>query len=454
MLPSDFVIVLQQRRQRLAELITVPVLLWSGAAPVRNFPANRYPFRASSHFLYFCGLPLENAVIYLALGQLILFWDEPTADSALWHGEMPNREQIALMVAATAAYPLAEIRTQVKPDEMATIALSDLSTYQEQCHILGRKIAAADQCVGSDRQLAEAMVQLRLSHDPLALNQIRAAISVSIKAHHTGRLASFKAGSEAEVRGVIEAEIIAQQMSCAYASIVTTQGEVLHQPHSTNPLNPGDLLLVDVGAETPLGWAADITRTWPVSGRFSSTQRDIYEIVLAAHDACIAAIKPNIEYRDIHLLAAKTLTEGLVDLGILRGDPEILVAMDAHALFFPHGVGHLLGLDVHDMEDLGDLAGYAPGRQRSDRFGLCYLRLDRPLAQDMILTIEPGFYQIPALLNQAAIREKYHEVINGSRLAQFSDVAGIRIEDDILVTDSGAEVLTQSLPTILSAIEA
>ena len=288
----------------------------------------------------------------------------------------------------------------------------------------------------------------------MALNQIREAISVSIKAHHTGRLASFKARSEAEVRGAIEAEIIAQQMSCAYVSIVTTQAAVLHQAQSTNPLNSGDLLLVDVGAETPLGWAADITRTWPVSGRFSSTQRDIYEIVLAAHDACIAAIKPTVEYRDIHFLAARILTEGLVDLGVLRGDPEMLVAMDAHALFFPHGVGHLLGLDVHDMEDLGDLAGYAPGRQRSDRFGLCYLRLDRPLAQNMIVTIEPGFYQIPALLNQAAIGNQYHEVINWSRLAQFSDVAGIRIEDDILVTDSGAEVLTQSLPTIPSAIEA
>ena len=148
-------VVLQQRRQRLAELITVPVLLWSGTAPVRNFPANRYPFRASSHFLYFCGLPLEKAVIHLALGQLILFWDEPAPDATLWHGEMPNREQIAMMIAATATYPLAELETRVKTDEMATIALSDLSTYQAQCHILGREIAAADQSVGSDRQLAE-----------------------------------------------------------------------------------------------------------------------------------------------------------------------------------------------------------------------------------------------------------------------------------------------------------
>ena len=445
---------LQQRRQRLAELITGPVLLWSGKAPPRNFPANRYPFRASSHFLYFCGFALENAVVYLAPGQFVLFWDEPSPDSALWHGEMPSREQIGTMIAATAAYPLAELQAQVPLDELATIALSDLSTYQAQCHILGREIPAAEQSVGGDRQLAEAIVRLRLSHDSLALTQIRQAIAVSIKAHHAGRLASFEAQSEAEVRGTIEGEIIAQQMSCAYESIVTTQGDILHQAQSTNPLNPGDLLLVDVGAETPSGWAADITRTWPVSGRFSSTQRDIYEIVLTAHDACIAAIKPNVEYRDIHFLAAKILTEGLVDLGILRGNPDTLMAIDTHTLFFPHGVGHLLGLDVHDMEDLGDLAGYAPGRQRSDRFGLCYLRLDRPLAQDMIVTIEPGFYQIPALLNQATIREKYHEMINWQRLTQFSDVRGIRIEDDILVTNSGAEVLTKSLPTVLSAIEA
>jgi Xaa-Pro aminopeptidase/Xaa-Pro dipeptidase len=213
------------------------------------------------------------------------------------------------------------------------------------------------------------------------------------------------------------------------------------------------LLLADVGAEAPSGWASDITRTWPVTGKFSPTQRDLYDIVLAAHDACIDKARPGIEYRDLHLLAASVIAQGLVDLGILQGQVSDLVEMDAHALFFPHGVGHLLGLDVHDMEDLGDLAGYAPGRVRSDRFGLGFLRLDRPLQAGMLVTIEPGFYQVPGILNNPEMRMKYRDVVNWERLAQFSDVRGIRIEDDVLITDSGSDVLTAALPTDAEAIE-
>ena len=190
-----------------------------------------------------------------------------------------------------------------------------------------------------------------------------------------------------------------------------------------------------------------------MSGKFSPTQRSLYDVVLAAHDACIAAVRPGVEYRDLHLLAARTIAAGLIDLGILRGQVEDLVEQDAHALFFPHGVGHILGLDVHDMEDLGDLAGYEAGRTRSDRFGLNYLRLDRPLQAGMVVTIEPGFYQVPALLHDPERRSKYQDLVDWDRLAQFADVRGIRIEDDVLVTETGAEVLTAALPTAAEAIE-
>jgi Xaa-Pro aminopeptidase len=242
-------------------------------------------------------------------------------------------------------------------------------------------------------------------------------------------------------------------MTCAYSSIVTVQGEVLHNNHYHHPLRSGDLLLADVGAETELGWAADVTRTWAVSGKFSPTQRAIYQVVSAAHDLCIAEARPGVEYRDLHLLACRTIAAGLIELGILKGKAEDLVEMDAHALFFPHGIGHLLGLDVHDMEDLGDLAGYEEGRTRSDRFGLGYLRLDRTLRSGMVVTIEPGFYQVPAILQDSERREKYKEVVNWERLSEFSDVRGIRIEDDVLITEIGAEVLTAGLPTAIEEIE-
>lgn len=442
---------LQQRRAKLAGLIKHPVVLWSGNPISRNFYANLFPFRASSHFLYFAGLPLINAAIRLDSGKLELFMDNPPPQATLWHGETPQREEIGATIGADRVYPLAEL--SAKTDRAATIAVQDLKTYQQQCQLLNRSIAVANQAEGIDLELAQAIVKLRSHHDDLALQELRQAAAVSVKAHQAGMQATLEAKTEAQVRGAIEGVIIAHNMACAYNSIVTVHGEVLHNESYDNQLQPQDLLLADVGAETASGWAADVTRTWPISGKFSHTQKDIYEIVLAAHDNCIAKINPGVEYQDIHLLAAEIIAEGLVDLGILKGNPQDLVAMDAHALFFPHGIGHLLGLDVHDMEDLGDVAGYEAGRKRSDRFGLGYLRLNRPLQPGMLVTIEPGFYQVPAILNNPDFRSKYQDVVDWDRLSQFQDVKGIRIEDDVLVTDSGTEVLTAQLPTRVEDIE-
>lgn len=442
---------LRDRRQRLAQKIDFPVILWSGQRSPRNFPANSFPFRASSHFLYFAGLPLENAAIVLNNGKLELFIDEASPDSALWHGEMPKREEIAQSMGADDAFPLSELPAHAAG--AATIAVQDAITYSQQTQVLNRPVAPANVPEGIDRELVEAIASLRLCHDTGALSELRKAAAVTVEAHKAGMRATPNAKLEAEVRAAMESVMIAHNMTCAYGSIVTVHGEVLHNDQYHHPLKPGDLLLADVGAETSMGWASDVTRTWPVTGKFSPTQRDLYNVVLAAHDACIDKICPGIEYLDIHLLAASVIAEGLVDLGILRGQVSDLVEMDAHALFFPHGVGHLLGLDVHDMEDLGDLAGYEEGRTRSKRFGLGYLRLNRPLKPGMLVTIEPGFYQVPAILNHPEFRSKYQTVVNWERLAQFSDVRGIRIEDDVLVTEEGSEVLTAELPTRADAIE-
>lgn len=432
---------LRDRRQKLAKLVDFPVILWSGKSMARNFAANTFPFRASSHFLYFAGLNRENAAIRLENSSLELFMDDPPSSNTLWHGETPKREEIAETIGADAAYPFAKLRLSTY--KTATIPVQDIVTRQQQDKWLQRKASLK----GIDLKLAQAIAWLRLAHDDAALTEIRQAAQVTVKAHLAGIEATKSAQKEAEVRAAMEQVILANNMTCAYSSIVTVRGEVLHNNRYDNKLSPGDLLLADVGAETANGWAADVTRTWAVSGKFSPTQKDIYDLVLAAHDACIAAICPGVEYQEIHLLAASVIAQGLVDLGILRGNPEDLVAMDAHALFLPHGVGHLLGLDVHDMEDLGDIAGYETGRNRSDRFGLCYLRLNRPLRPNMVVTIEPGFYQVPAILNNSETRTKYKDVVNWQQLDKFADVRGIRIEDDVLVTATGSEVLTAQLPT-------
>ncbi|MEO0407537.1 MAG: aminopeptidase P family protein [Cyanobacteria bacterium P01_A01_bin.135] len=447
---ADLAAALRHRRQRLAQQYAAPVALWSGGAAARNFPANRYPFRASSHFLYFAGLPLQNAVVYLDQGHLTLFMDDPPPSSELWHGKEEPRSAIAQRIGADAAYPLSGIDQRLsEPGAIATVAVQDPVTRHAQARALGRAVGTP-----ADQTLAEAIVKLRVIHDDQALAQMRQAATVTAMAHRAGMAATATARRESDLRSAMEAVILGQGMATAYNSIVTVQGEVLHNERYHNPVTAGDLLLADVGAETALGWAADVTRTWPISGQFSSTQRDIYEVVLAAHDAAIAALAPGVEYRDIHWRACRTLTEGLVALGILTGKVDDLLEQDAHALFFPHGVGHLLGLDVHDMEDLGDVAGYAPGRRRSDRFGLGYLRLDRPLQAGMVVTIEPGFYQVPAILNDPQRRSRYQEMVNWPKLSQLADVRGIRIEDDVLITAAGPEVLTAELPTQATAIEA
>ncbi|MEH2149839.1 aminopeptidase P family protein [Nostoc sp.] len=448
---TSLVDTLRLRRQQLANLIDFPAILWSGSNSPRNFPANPFAFRASSHFLYFAGLPLSKAAIRLEAGKLELFIDDPSPSSALWHGEMPTREEIAEKIGADVAGPMAELESWV--EDAATLAVQDAATWTQQSQLLNRWVLPQSPPQGIDLELAKAIVSLRLTHDDAALTELRKAAAVTVEAHKAGMAATPQAKLEAEVRAAMEGVIIAHNMTTSYNSIVTVHGEVLHNEEYHHPLQPGDLLLADVGAETQTGWAGDVTRTWPVSGKFSSTQRDIYNVVLAAHDACIAKIHPGVEYGDIHLLAATVIAEGLVELGILQGNPQDLVEMDAHALFFPHGIGHLLGLDVHDMEDLGDLAGYEEGRQRSDRFGLGYLRLNRPLRPGMLVTIEPGFYQVPAILNDANVRSKYQNVVNWQRLSEFADVRGIRIEDDVLVTTSGNEVLTAALPNHADTVE-
>jgi Xaa-Pro aminopeptidase len=451
-LNKDLTSTVQNRRQKLSALFPQPILLWSGKASARNFPANRFPFRASSHFLYFAGISLPDAVIRIEPGKSTLFIDNPPPDDALWHGVSLQPEQLGAQIGADAVYPLAELAQQSQ--NAFTIAVQDAFTYQQQRQILQRDLSPASRLTGGDRELAKAIIQLRLIHDQGALSEIRRAIATTVEAHLAGMKATAWAKSEAEIRAAMESRILANNMTCAYTSIVTVHGEILHNDLYHHALRSQDLLLADVGAETALGWAADITRTWPVQGKFSPSQRDIYEVVLAAHDACIAKIKSDVEYRDLHLLAATVLAEGLVNLGILRGNPVSLVEQDAHSLFFPHGIGHLLGLDVHDMEDLGDLAGYESGRTRSDRFGLGYLRLDRPLRAGMVVTIEPGFYQVPAILNDPRRRDRYQQVVNWEQLAKFSDVRGIRIENDVWVTEQGAEVLSADLPTKIEDIEA
>jgi len=448
-----------ERRERLhTELAGRPALIAAGQPVARNFRANPFPFRATSHFLFFVGRSMEGAALLFEDGKTTLFTHAPDPVDALWHGPRPELDALKHELGFDAVRSLSEIEAALGParDSVATLPTEDAASTAWLAALLGRELqpSSGDTLSGADAALADAMIALRLCHDAAALDQLRFAAQVSAAAHLAGMAATQAGAGEVAPLAAMTAVLRAHGLQDAYGPIVTVHGEVLHSHDHSGATEDGDILLADVGGETPEGWAADITRCWPVSGRFSSTQRAIYDVVLEAQHRAIAKARAGVRYREVHEAAKRATVEGLVDLGIYRGETDGLLERGAAAIFFPHGIGHLLGLDVHDMEDLGDRAGYAAGRLRSDAFGDAYLRLDRDLEPGMLITIEPGFYQVPGILSDPSYTAAIEGDLNRDELAKYADVRGIRIEDDVLVTTGEPEIITAAVPKDATAVEA
>lgn len=445
---------LAARRKRFANRVSGTAVLASGWPRARNFPHNHFEYRAESHFLYLLGHSLVGAALLIEPGQVRLFATPPAPENKLWHGPEPTLDNLA-DAWGLEVLPLVDLpRYLEKQTDVATIPPQDPTAAQWLTELLGRPIqaGAAERLQPSDAALAEALVAERLVADTGAIDQMRQAAAVTARAHRVGMAATRSGDREAHVCGAMRASIESAGMPLAYGPIVTTQGQVLHSHHHHHKMARGDLLLVDVGAETPEGWAADVTRTWPVSGAFSATQRAVYEVVLAAEQVAIDTARVGVAFLDVHRAAQQCLAEGLVDLGILKGQASSLQQSGAVAAFFPHGIGHLIGVDVHDMEDLGDRAGYPAGTSRGTSAASRFLRLNRVLEAGMAVTVEPGFYQIPELLSDQGIFGRYPDQLNRSKLAQFADVQGIRIEDDLLITPSGCEVLSAATPKTVAEV--
>ena len=448
-----------RRRAALAQVLGEQgVLLYCGSPRPRNYPATIFPFRGDSSFLYFVGTEFPQGVLRMHRGRSTLYLFDPGPDDALWHGQATPWSEIARKTGVENVENLDQLQAIESPSNLATLPAVDLETRISQSRFLGRSWTGSHRSfvlLEQDQKLMEAIIRLRLENDEAAITEMKAAIQAT-QAGHLAAMAITRPGLfEYEICAQLEFEFAKRNTIPAYSSIVTVHGEVLHNTERNNRLQAGELLLVDAGAEHH-GWASDITRTWPVSGRFSPTQRALYDIVLQAQLDSIAMVRPGVRYRDIHLRSCLTLAQGLVDEGILQGNPENLVERGAHAIFYPHGTGHLLGLDTHDMENFGDHAGYPVNRNRDSQFGLKYLRLDRDLAANMVVTIEPGFYQVPAILNREDLAGKFiaEGSINRDKLSRFADVRGIRIEDDVLCTQQGAEVLSNNIPKSANDIEA
>ncbi|GAB4136963.1 MAG: aminopeptidase P family protein [Planctomycetota bacterium] len=454
------------RRARFLESIDSPVLLCAGGFRSRNYPQNPYAFRADSNFLFFFphAEPDAAALFDPKDASVTLFLPERTAENALWHGPEPSFADVKKALCVTAVEKREDLAPAVKKRcgrrRVRGIAVADGRTTGQIRAITGEDLDFYDdQKIGNPDVIA-AIAALRLIRAPEELEEMRSAASVTREAFLAAMAHTRPGIYEQELAGRVEGVFARHGCVAAYETILSVRGEVLHNHAHGNLMAETDIVLLDAGAENRSGYCADVTRAWPVGGRFSAEGSAVYEIVLEAEKAAIDAVRPGIRYRDIHLLASRIIAEGLVSIGLLKGQPDALVESGAHALFFPHGIGHLLGLDVHDMEAFGDQVSYAKGRKRSEQFGTAYLRLDLDLEPGMCFTIEPGIYFVPAILRNPEFRKRFKGQVDFRRSEDFLTMnglrgfGGIRIEDDVHCTPSGAEVLTAAIPKERIAVEA
>ncbi|MEZ5064207.1 MAG: aminopeptidase P family protein [bacterium] len=451
---------LRRRRTQLLSRLETPALLFAGGILPRNAD-NEYPYRADSNFLFFFG-PTEPGAAALfdpQEGRVTLYLPERSATAALWSGAQRSfaaeRERLDVERIVAVEELEGDLRRERRDRPLHALAVADAATTD-----IAREITDLDLGPGhpGPEALVAAIASLRLRKEKAELDEIREAGSVTRDGFVTAMRATAVGVAESELTALVEHAFARRQGRPAYETILTVRGEVLHNHDHSGVLRDGDLVLTDAGAEMPSGWCADLTRTWPASGRFTSEQRDVYEIVLAAQKAALAAVRPGVAWSAVHRAAALVITEGLVSLGVLRGEPASLVERGAHALFFPHGVGHHLGLDPHDFETFGDRILYGSGRERAQQFGTAYLRTDVDLAPGMVLTVEPGLYFTPAILESYSAR--FPEALDAARVEPYlranggRGFGGVRIEDNLVVTESGYEILNPPLAKEIVDVEA
>ena len=449
-----------QRRKMLRALVGEGLILIRGnEESSMNYPANYYHFRQDSSFLYFFGInkPGFYGVCDLDSDQDTLYGDDFTIDDIIWMGEQPSVRDLAAEVAVERTASLNDLETTLKKAVKSGKKIHILPPYRGDHDIkLGQLMGVGCEGVSKyvSQDLVAAVVKLRAIKDQYEIGEIEKAVEVAGIMHTTAMKMAYPGNFERELAGAIEGIALSHGGPVSFPVILSMDGQTLHNHYHGNELTEGRMVVCDAGAETAMCYASDITRTFPVGGKFSSEQKDIYNIVLKANTETIKASAPGRTYREVHLMAAKIIAGGLKELGVMKGDLDEAVAAGAHALFFPHGLGHMLGLDVHDMEGLGEnYVGYNESLKRSDQFGLAYLRLGRELEPGFVVTNEPGCYFIPALIDQWKGEKKHEQFINYDQVEKYRNFGGVRIEDDVLITDTGSRVLGTPIPKTVEEVE-
>ena len=448
------------RRKRLKDFFRKGVALFPGNnESAMNYPANTYHFRQDSSFLYFFGLdqPGLAGLIDFESGEDYIFGNDVTIEDIVWMGNQPSISERATLAGINKTHSYDKLPGFINKIVKQRKKIHYLPPYRGETIIMLSNlldVPVKSIGTGSSVDLIKAVVSLRSVKEDVEVNEIENMVDVAYEMHTKAMKMAHPGIYEREIAGKIEGIALSHGAGVSFPTILSINGQILHNHYHGNLLKKGRLMVVDAGAESCNGYASDITRTSPVGGKFTSIQKDVYKIVLAANSESIKEVKPGLPFKNVHLKAARIIAEGLKELGLMKGNIEKAVNAGAHALFYPHGLGHMLGLDVHDMEGLGeDFVGYNSSVKRSDQFGTAYLRLAKKLKPGYILTIEPGIYFIPALIEQWKTTKMFTEFINYNKVDKFRDFGGIRIEDNVLVTEKGHKVLGKPIPKTIKEIE-
>ncbi|MEI6276740.1 MAG: aminopeptidase P family protein [Prolixibacteraceae bacterium] len=425
-----------------------------------NYTDNAYHFRQDSTFLYFFGLDLPGmfGVIDVDNNHDLLYANDVEIEDIIWMGPQKSVAEQAFSVGVDVTAPLGKLSLTIERAIQSGRRIHFLPPYRAEnkiqlTHLLG--ISADKLKQYASMALISACVAMRSVKDAAEIAEIESACAIGYEMHVTAMKMAQSGIMEQQIAGFIEGIALSKGTGTSFPTILTQNGETLHNHNHSFALEPGRLMIVDAGAESNGHYASDFTRTIPVGGKFSQKQLDIYNIVLAANNMAFSLTKPGVTYQSVHLKTAAVIASGLKDLGLMKGDVDEAVANGAHALFFPHGLGHMMGLDVHDMEDYGQIhVGYDDEIRPIDQFGTAYLRLGRRLQPGFVITNEPGIYFIPALIEKWEKENINSDFINFGKVKEYLGFGGIRLEDDTLVTETGARLLGNRIPINPGDVEA
>ncbi|MHC4310137.1 MAG: aminopeptidase P family protein [Planctomycetota bacterium] len=450
-----------ERRKRLSEQVGTGIILLLGneESPM-NYPDNQYSFRQDSCFLYFFGLdyPGLAAVIDVDEAKECVFGEDLTVDDIIWMGPQPPLRERCKKAGISETATLDKLPAVLNRTVDQDRKIHYLPPYRpenvlEIQQMLG--IAPSEIPSRVSESLIKAVVAQRSIKTEDEIAEIEAALDISYEMQTLAMKMSKPGVYEREIVGAMEGLVLSRGSRLSFPTIFTIHGETLHNHYYGNQMKEGDIAVNDSGVESLLHYASDITRTIPVSGRFSQRQKEIYTIVLNAQEKTIEAVRPGVEFRNVHKLAYKILGSGLKDLGLIKGNIEEAVDAGAVTLFFQCGLGHMMGLDTHDMEDIGEnYVGYTDTIIRNPEFGWRSLRLGRELEAGFVITVEPGLYFIPELIDRWKAEKKCCDFIDYDMVEKYREFGGIRIEDDVLVTENGHRVLGKKIPKTIDEVEA